>query len=1610
MVDDPFLNQNALIDNSGIITTNTQQDTGQISITPSIPTPNITEVDASIQASKYAFTTDGTLDQQQAKEDILNGQNQRLKEWIANKRELANENARVSLVQGEALAGNTPQNLQKIMGADLRETPTVAYANEFALKAVSSIPAFLSQASTEKLIKNPDAFDEQSRSFENVIGLKEIAHQVAIDNRTEIENRTLSSSWLNLASKDFLGLFVPGLSWYRFRELANKADAPVSFWKSNNIEEVISKMYSLPKEEAYKEISKLTRQLLDGNVYDAVTFLHGLESYGSSDRLLNNIETISDALVLGSTALKVPSVLRGVTRAITSQSLRPSTIAEATGDLRQAARLQAVERFREQAVVTGNEGSVDRVLNTAQNLFNPNSVLTNIGNYSSEASNRLLQSLNKTSVELLSKVTNTISVPRIAETSPALVRGFTEAENYIRTTYRHLNDAILQVTPVSADAGLANTPVVETLVGKVTAAKIANPKPYGSVSEGFSVSSPLKIEMIIGKTDATAFETIEQATTHANDYYSLIPNSYQIKELGDRYVISIIKQVDESAPSVKAALATELRTPEPNRLWNWIGRRIGVTDDIMGASMNEARKTASQGASDLLKSVADIANEKIGGLRKQNRRDFMQFVETQQRFESGDGRILGRFSNTVGDFESEWRSLFNRAPTEKETDAYFHYTMLSDFDWSLRNLDSYSKLASAGYRSILLETANTKMKDAFLNGKIIDAIPAFKGEFPNVLIWDNQVQNIRRALPREIDNLVSSGYQIIRLTRQSGQDIRQFPGLTLDRNSVDYVLARDFKETPLRWDQVAYRPGGHREYIDDFFVSSANITRGTAPNVNFRYSTYHGDFNLASVRTREQGQIIVDLMNEARLRLREGNNAGLTTLIENRFPSNISEQRFRNLFNTELDINEPFRLRRRSESLADSHPLAQENENFRRASDSLHHAEENVVDTTFTGQRHEMLPNFSTEGTAHNPVIRLGDARLLDPLATLDKSVKNVTRGLYMEDAKIRHATDYIARFGDLLDIPNETEAQLNPFKYLLDGKFKEGAVDLERVAAAKAYRRTAMEFLRTEDKTVLDLRNFRERILNSVFERFGSAGLDYVEPYALHQITDPFRFFRSLAFHQHIGMFNWTSYITQMSQFTTMAAIDGNIGRISQALAWGQYQRMLPMASNEVATGIAERAGRWGSANFNEAYQGWLRSGLNTVGGEMSQLNDFTGQKVIKNSIGTFLDMGKTFFDMGERNSRQVAWNLAYLQWRQREPTAAMTDEVLRQLIDRTDLMTGNMTRASMSHWQSGVMSVPLQFNNWQIRMTEQMLGDRLTSTEKLRLIGLNSILYGIPAGASQLKMVGTSLVPWNSVVNSALFANGASPDDSTVMKLMLDGIVPFMLEAATGDRWNVGEKYGPSSRNFLQDALYNDKNFWSLIGGASGDTIASGFKLMSPLLYTAMGVITGKKDVYPVNFEDLKDEFVKLLPVLTNAQKAYTVINQGKYISKSGTTITDLDSWKGWVIGATGLQPGEAVKIQHKQDYLSVVKGVQDILTNRIRSNYLEALKSTDDEGYNTHMRKVNALFEMGNFNPRERASILRRVMSDNQTLVDNVNKRFIERGPDQLKTFLREVERKR
>jgi hypothetical protein len=174
--------------------------------------------------------------------------------------------------------------------------------------------------------------------------------------------------------------------------------------------------------------------------------------------------------------------------------------------------------------------------------------------------------------------------------------------------------------------------------------------------------------------------------------------------------------------------------------------------------------------------------------------------------------------------------------------------------------------------------------------------------------------------------------------------------------------------------------------------------------------------------------------------------------------------------------------------------------------------------------------------------------------------------------------------------------------------------------------------------------------------------------------------------------------------------------------------------------------------------------------------------------------DKSSFFFREGEECSRIISFEIARKEWIGKNPGKIWdSDEALREILIRQDVLTGTMTNANTASWQKGLISVPLQFMQFPVKFALNIIqglvfnGKRnLTRKEAAKLIGGNIFLFG-SAG-----LLGTNLA-------QSIFGEQIKDLPKEQQLALSQGVISSAIYAVTssvdeeGAKLAIGERFSP-------------------------------------------------------------------------------------------------------------------------------------------------------------------------------------------------------------------------
>lgn len=1605
------------------------QDTSQTLVSNKQPVPGAEPLDpqtASDRAARYAFSTkDLNFNTPEVfRGSLIAGEDARLREEAAQAEKLRQE--RIGLENIENLISSKPagedfttEDIAKVTEWSLpkQSNPETVFEQMYATQAINMAttqPSVLGHTILDAAQQNQKVAEDTLKIAESIITGQQIAMSKLEEVESKIKERGIVGKALDLGE-----YFIPLGSTVRLYNAMTDANAQ-SYLPGNRLEEMITYYYGLPTDEQpaalQKVIDSLTAGPTGGNILMAQEFLHKVLGYSASAQVWDNLAPGID-VALGATGLRAgktamgaenfkPTVMgafRENLQKITAATAKPkTTINQALSELGETAQAgldKAREIVAKESVGTPPLNTMSSIDGEALRILQPE---TTVGGPSSSLSRPLAAELSvmmkNTAQRFYSEVLGApLRIDRLRDGTLQAAKD--EAERVFRVQYVQANDAIHDVAVANKADNLTNNDF---------------------------------IEVTIGRTNKELFESRTEADTFAREVLGI--EDFSVRQIGDKkFSVVVTKPVDEASTLVRSQLEIQSKNATPvsrtNMFLGWMRGR----DYIIGEEMATDLKIATYGGSQLQK-IAKAMYAEVGQLSKTEYKDLTKFLKSQQNKTNPDGQ-RGVWSNTLGEFERDWQAYTGKMPSDKQAKAYFTHVQLNDMDWIMRNLNVYTAKTRKGVEHFDVKIA-PDLSVTGIEGKFLTEFPWDKKGNAGFVILDDTTagsgKNIffttrfgdgakdwkeRRKL---VEEAIKTGeYKVIQLTPDGARALASHPALeeNLAEKTINYALVGNHVTRKLPLKQIPYRPGGHVEYTNgSYFLKQAEIETVTGSGGSYRH--YKGDKTLLAFDTKAKAEKWLPKYEEARKMFasyRAGNlpEASVQAYVEQNLPDGW--KKFKSLFDKKkdgglhLNPNEPLGIAAKGETLNVKNSLAN------RYNDGLEFLDEGLSPHAllgpedgirYTGERDGVLMSIKEYGTEANPGIDFRPATLLDPISTTANAMTSLMKGKYLDDVKIKYAEHFLKEFGDVLEDTYKANIR-DPISALMDAKFKTTYADRERLAAAKNYRRSMVEFLNLKSEGQKDLDWVTQKLADSIYTRQGDKALDLVAPHLLHREKDPVKFVKSFAFHTKLGFFNPKQLFMQAQGVTHIAGIEG-IANANKAFGAGMLQMASGFTdSKNILAHLDDMSVPlgWNKAHYIEATQGMMRSGFGNVGREVALQAGFASPRLVDSNYGKFLDAGTWFFNKGEQTVRTTAWNAAYLRWRDANPKALFDDKAIKQVLARADLLTVNMSHASNASWNYGWKSVPTQFFSYRTRMMEQFLSKKLTPMERGRLFLTNSVIYGVPAAAT----VPFALYPVASELRQALQRNQINPDDNTITKFLNDGVVSNIIQAINGgEDTNWEDVYGPGPITQIHDAITSQKGWAEIMGGVSGTVFADLWKNSTPLVSSVFDTLTDvEKPGNKVTTQDVID-FAQSISTLGQATKAIYAANYGKFYAKNQGTLVNVDTG---VVGATlyGLLGISPQSLHNMYDTLENLEARKEIATRAEKeaTKYYrlgwEAMANKDNESAQKYFAKAKEVFEWSGVNFQERARIFENATNNSMSSVKSIDWKWAQTTKENMERYI-------
>jgi hypothetical protein len=1139
----------------------------------------------------------------------------------------------------------------------------------------------------------------------------------------------------------------------------------------------------------------------------------------------------------------------------------------------------------------------------------------------------------------------------------------------------------------------------------------------------------------LGRTGATLFKDRATAVTYAEKVYGIAPGDYSIRQQGGGYYISISMVVPE-VHSPTRDLAVKNNAVREHGFLASIGMGVGA-DQIFPALTNANRKGATYGPSHVHELVKSMAPDLIA-LRSKERDEIEQMLIAHRKHQytetSASGAVKsrrGKFNETLGEFEREFTKRTGHLPSVRQASAYFQYVQLHDVDLALRDLGFYRDVARLGLEKTTVGfhiddpanpgTTNRTATRPFAS-LLVDKLPLAdaSGENFGVWVYDSHAKSghfytrneLTADVLADIDlKTQAHGYKILQVANPTEKPMRRAAGTD---EIVNFIVVKDYHSKQYDWNNIPKRPGGHVVYKHENSVSQPIIRKSTRDGkVSW---VYEGDSIALNVRTEAQGKTIAEAMEQGRQLMKAGRHDEAKEVIERNTPYDYGD--FRKDFQTtqhkdgsindpKYDIDQPFTYTTHNMSTMEmahfkGHKL-QYGDAWVDVAGSQYNIFANNIDKKFLGERHHDVDSVSESFAKSEPRFVLEPPELIDPFEMINYAMANVARSKYFNDLKIYAAETFIEQFHTVMDTPLEVMRR-NPVYYLNNPDWTQSNLKdaWPKIVMGKHARQAHLHLLGTDSLLGQGLAYTQQKTLNKLYltRNWGDAPFSNSMAWAIENL-EPVKFVRAAVFHYIMGTFNPTQFFKQAQGMAAVTAITLNPKRTSRSWVRSVVARWLLNTEDpekierisRLVSGRTTHITNFDHDHFMEAFRYLKESGFHNIGGEHTAKDNLFDPRVSTTMAGEFLDKGTFFYKEGERATRLLAWFSAFDEWRAKNPTKALSIADRNTILDRADDMSVNMSKASNANIQNGSFQDTLRFYSYPMRLSEAILGTKLTWQEKTSLVLTNMLLYGIPVGAT-----GALVYPFYSDVTKYLLEQGYDLTDYAVQQLH-DGIMSVALTMATGEQYTVGPELGGGGFSSIKKFLNDEIGWLEFLAGATGSAVGDfirGAHGVSAYLMTWLD-----SSYAPPTTNDLID-FVETIGTVSKGMQAYYMALYGDYITKNERKVlggeTKTSTQDALMRFFLGFQPAEATVAYAlkdiEKDRDKVIKEAKETVTKHMQIAFEHESRGEFEEAM-----KYRQAAEAGRvvIPPEQWAGVVRDAMRANIPLIEKAMQNYIKNSPD-------------
>jgi hypothetical protein len=1622
---------------------------GDISVNPKIASVRASK--ASLGLSQVTGMSQGEI-----QDLILSGKEGNFRDNAAAQLDRYNIAKRNQVFQQGLVQGVPLDQLNQIATSYNRTDPSTvietSFANHYVNPLLNRTDPFISNTSMRDAQREiPQQVDSLADISSRVIAKQQYYQTLSEGVDTTLQNQSRLGWWAD----QIKNMFQPYVE-FKMRGLTDQANTFAEGMLGSTLKAEADDINRLPLEQAKPKLDAIVEKLKNDNPTLAHQFLaYVMHSQDASPNLDNFWTATMAAGMLGGIARKIglfkqatqaardltegakdvgsaidnPDIARweNAGGAIPPEVSRPA----AHGDLEEAAVKKATIDVTKDVIGTSNP--TQRALEALPDLYKKQirDNELNPGNHGQELVNRINQGLSSRLNNVIESLKSQLRPNRIPDItkSEELTRTVLEQE---RTKYPGIAGNIMNVK------GFFHEPISNTWTYDLI---------FGQNDATFFKSEGEAIEWANDNRIPLTREELEPIKMMGK--FKLMPflgKRPKIKKFGAEvrndgagsgWYIAKNMPFDETQPGLKQFYGQTESSKAPTSFIRSFTSWISTPEDTQSRDQRINKMLSTEGPAHFY----DLMRNNINELKKLSRsqaNDLETILESlQNKPDPNNNGIPGTFARSIGDLDDEYLRVLNRLPEDSEVAAYFEFrgNYIADQYFRIASkMRIKSRLGGKSVQAVLEDDDKNVVRSPAFEGKLLSELPIGSKEGgSSILITKRHIDHtvigdtskIAGDTRKEmIENIKTGKASLYEILNPDEHPLTGFGGVE-DTHRIRYVYAYKPEENPLDWlNQVPTRGGGHLDQEYDHYLSQANIYWDSSTKTH----NYVGDTNLHPLdnsMTLSQKKAVMEKYDNVRKLIEAGNEDGARRLATD--PTTaipIDYDRFRSDFETStgpggkkikprLSKSEPIQLRPKDKQLID---LGRDRIESRFTSKK---GKTTLVDGTrqgnllrtsavqYTGERDAYeVHAIQDRGSLNNPLYQIAPAQHINAIPMMNRALGRIINSLYMDDYKTSAIDHWLfgAQVADpltgkmhgaanYLKAKNLSEILHSPFTFFNDPEFRPGT-PIEVKSALLADRMKIRQFMGTPSVVDTALHSIEQKLADSIHGKFGPKAMKLSPLWHVSSLSDAPRVLRSIIYNTKMGFFSPRQFFIHAFTFingmliSPMHAPSGAFASMLHGWSYLNASENVLKHMDELAQKMGFRPGEW-----LEAREGMFRTNFNSVEkGQLALVDNPMSNNIIKNKGEQFLDAGMLPFRGGVKSLKTASWFTAYKEWRAAHPTGRITDAEWGDILLRANDLSHNMSRASTSAVQKGLVTFGAMFSSYNLRLAELLLGKRLSVAEKSRLFLGYMTLFGVPTGAGIFGL--STLIRKNVNEGNVPGMETYVPGYSTPSTLFMEGALSTLVgtisgggDIQKGNIYNIGESYGAKDLDFIEKSLSGDTNMWQAFGGALYSTFSSAWA-NSDGYRNAISSMWRQDGQFKMSPEDMINPLREISSV-NYAWKTYMGWETGKWMSRNNSYLEPTSPGNALFMGISGLS-SEAESdmytksLSAKDNKAAIEQTMREY--GKVMQQYIQAVANNDPD--NAERFGKNAAWILNGIPEQMKAEAVAQAYRDNQDLISRTN----------------------